>query len=307
MTALRLSRRVPNALLGGGAGLVALLVAVTALWVRSTTAYTTPAECVTRSTIEEVNACLEPYYRAMAQHGAGLQVLHDLQQLSATGAFDDCHMLAHHYGHIAYQLRGEFVTTFQDGTEACNGGYYHGVVEAAFYAVATGRDELPTHHQIGYAPATLPLDCPPSFRATGLCEALKQGPERLYSECVHGIGHGLMYYYEHDVMRSLPGCAQFSEPRLAQYCRDGVFMENVLQFVPLAETDFVERARTACDGLTLEGDDFRNCYVNIGEIATIYLRHNRPKAMSFCFFLDASQEARSWCATGVSQEMRRPH
>ena len=303
MSGLTASRRARYALIAGG---VALVVAVAALWIRSQSAYATPAECARRSRVDDVNACLEPYYRAMAERGAGVQAMEDLQQLSASGAFDDCHMLAHHYAHIAYQVRGDFEAVFRDGSSKCNDGYYHGVVEAAFYALATGTNELPTHHGAGQPASTALQDGPLPAEVMGLCEPFLEDA-RLYFECVHGIGHGLMYTYEHDVTRSLPGCAHFADPGLAEYCRDGVFMENVLRFLPLDEADFEKFAGTACDGLDLDDDDFGACYFNIGEIATIYMKHDGLKATSFCNDLDASRQAKESCTTGVSHEMAAPH
>src|SRR6266550_9592733 len=47
-------------------------------------------------------------------------------------------------------------------------------------------------------------------------------------QCVHGMGHGLMMVYDHDLPRALGGCDLLSEGWDRESCYGGAFMENVV-------------------------------------------------------------------------------
>jgi hypothetical protein len=44
--------------------------------------------------------------------------------------------------------------------------------------------------------------------------------------CFHGVGHGLMFYTDNDLPRSIAFCETLPKLSSKQYCAEGVFMEN---------------------------------------------------------------------------------
>jgi hypothetical protein len=123
--------------------------------------------------------------------------LNSLRNIIATNdqIFRDCHDIVHQVGHAAYEKYGlTGALSYED--DICGSGYIHGVIEEA----------------IGEAPD--PLQVLPT-----LCQP-KDG------RCFHGVGHGIMYYNNNDVPKSLSECDTFTQSSDQVQCAEGVFMEN---------------------------------------------------------------------------------
>jgi len=109
--------------------------------------------------------------------------------------FRECHGVVHEIGHAAYERYGlQAALKYED--DICGSGYIHGVIEEA----------------IGSAPD--PLQLLPT-----LCQP-KDG------RCFHGVGHGIMFYEDNDVAKSLALCDTFAGSTDQVQCAEGVFMEN---------------------------------------------------------------------------------
>lgn len=106
-----------------------------------------------------------------------------------------CHGLAHEIGREAYRRYQNFDAALHFEDQTCGSGYLHGVIETRF---AASPNIL----------ATMQASCSVSD-----------------DRCLHGVGHGLMYYTANDLPKSLSYCSQY--PSFARsYCAEGVFMEN---------------------------------------------------------------------------------
>lgn len=113
-----------------------------------------------------------------------------------------CHALAHELGHGAYEVYGDFAAAAQYEMQICNSGYLHGVIEAHFAAVP---DVLSAMQEI--------------------CAPYPEG-KYLSWECYHGAGHGLMFYTDNDLPKSLALCNRYESEFARATCANGVFMEN---------------------------------------------------------------------------------
>ncbi|MEK7509929.1 MAG: hypothetical protein AAB605_04455 [Patescibacteria group bacterium] len=128
----------------------------------------------------------------------------------------------HPIGEAAAKEYGSVARAYARGDTFCRAGYYHGVLEGVFGE--EGAEWLLTH-----------LD--------SICEDI-EGKERYsysYFSCVHGVGHGLMAYFDHELFESLEGCDKLSGAWEQSTCYGGVFMENVISDSPDEPSKFLKR------------------------------------------------------------------
>lgn len=128
------------------------------------------------------------------------QTTQQLHKLSAT--YGNCHDKAHEAGRFAYELKGE--EAFQTCSAECHSGCYHGATEAYF------RD-----HGTTDLSGKLSVICNSSLNPF------------FSHQCVHGVGHGLMAWFDYDIHQALNSC-DLLPPASQQSCYSGVFMENVV-------------------------------------------------------------------------------
>jgi len=121
----------------------------------------------------------------------------------------DGHVYAHAIGIAAGRAgRGDVGRAFASCTEIYQSGCYHGVIQAYFEDVRAGDTSA----------------------ANRLCSSFRSpsADQWLRFQCVHGMGHGFMMVYDHDLPRALGGCDLLSEAWDRESCYGGVFMENVV-------------------------------------------------------------------------------
>lgn len=109
-----------------------------------------------------------------------------------------CHGLTHETGRRAYKKYQNFSTALASGNsnDVCANGFVHGVIEGHFALVTDVYAEV--------ASVCAPTD---------------------YS-CVHGIGHGLMYFTNNDIPKSLDVCYTLGDWTLIGLCSEGTYHEN---------------------------------------------------------------------------------
>jgi hypothetical protein len=120
-----------------------------------------------------------------------------------------CHRIAHKIGSATLvRDHGNIPKAFAAGSSICWSGYYHGILERAFYGIST---------------------------ETGLIKAARRvctDPEMvrdqwLLYQCVHGLGHGLMISTGYDLPFALHVCDRLQTSWDQTSCTGGVYMENV--------------------------------------------------------------------------------
>lgn len=110
-----------------------------------------------------------------------------------------CHAFTHEIGHLAFAKYGSFSEAIQYQDELCGSGYLHGVTEAYFKTLNDITNAMNT-----------------------VCEV--NGLE--VGKCYHGIGHGIMFYTDNDLPKSLRLCDTYQTSEKKVRCSEGVFMEN---------------------------------------------------------------------------------
>jgi hypothetical protein len=155
--------------------------------------------------------CWETYYSdAVTEYGSHV-ALFELKGRYESGGYPRlyCHTLLHIVGEAAGREYPSVADAYEKGDTFCRSGYHHGVLEGVFGE--EGGDALISN-----------LD--------SLCAGVK-GKDRYsydYYSCVHGVGHGLMAFFDHDVFESLAACDQLTGQWEQSSCHGGVFMENVI-------------------------------------------------------------------------------
>ncbi len=127
--------------------------------------------------------------------------------------FARCHEAAHYIGRMTYDDRGSVAYSYEKGNDACWGGFYHGVIEQ--YFKSKNIDPFQADH------ATL------VNHIHAVCGNQEDfSAPRIYAECLHGIGHAMMFITDADVPKSLEFCDALPTQENREICYSGVFMEN---------------------------------------------------------------------------------
>lgn len=159
----------------------------------------------------ELYRCYNPFYTGLTRE-RGIQVaIADLKaRYAASDPFvvSQCHQLTHVIGRVAADLYPNAGAAFPHGDPFCWSGYYHGVTEGLLTQMGDG--------------VTANLNT--------VCDDIegKAAYSFDYYNCVHGLGHGLMYIRSNELFRSLELCDILSGQWERSSCYGGVFMENII-------------------------------------------------------------------------------
>ena len=116
----------------------------------------------------------------------------------------DCHTRAHELGRRAFELFGG--ESFKHCGIECHSGCRHGATEAFF--AEYGAADLVSSMQT-------------------LCGD-EVGSRFHMHQCIHGIGHGLMAWYDYGLYDALAACDLIQQKYHRKSCYSGVFMENIV-------------------------------------------------------------------------------
>lgn len=126
-----------------------------------------------------------------------------LSRLGYAGGID-CHNRAHELGRRAYEIFGG--ESFKGCGIECHSGCRHGATEAFFAANGTS-DLIDSLHT--------------------LCGDELENRFHMH-QCIHGIGHGLMAWYDYALHDVLAACDLIQQQYHQKSCYSGVFMENIV-------------------------------------------------------------------------------
>lgn len=124
-------------------------------------------------------------------------------------AVSQCHQLVHVIGRAATTQFSTVAEAYNYGDTLCWSGYYHGIMEAIIAEM--GIQNIPT--QLNEICTTLPSKSTYGFN---------------YFNCVHGLGHGVMYVSYHNLFKALALCDLLEDRWEQSSCYGGVYMENVI-------------------------------------------------------------------------------
>lgn len=162
---------------------------------------------------ETSSSCYDKFYREIVLVQSTDVAFGDLKKRYESDGFvkSECHQLTHTIGRTAVMKYPDISEAYAHGDSFCWSGYYHGVVEAFIQRV--GKDNLVNEKGIN-----------------DICRPLRE--KSLYSfdhyNCVHGIGHGLMYIHNNELFDSLNICDVITDSWERASCFGGVYMENIM-------------------------------------------------------------------------------
>ena len=163
---------------------------------------------------------------------------------SGGGSAFDCHQQAHLIGRLGYKSEGSNV--FASCDYSCHSGCYHGAMESFLNEKGT---------------ANL------AANIKGICDTfnIRFG----IFECLHGIGHGLLAYFDYDLPAAIEECKKLNDDFAVNSCYGGLFMENILTGQGLGakekgdhETKWVNKTdpQYPCDGIDKNFNIQFQCY-----------------------------------------------
>lgn len=178
-----------------------------------------------------------------------------------------CHGITHDIGHAAFEKYGfnDALMDFED--DICGSGYMHGVTEEY---LSTADDPL----------AAMLTACPAGYGA-----------------CFHGVGHGLLLYYENDIPKATAGCDMFEEVSEQVSCSEGIFMQNFSPDVQGSENENLDPTAplSPCD----EQSDLHKsaCYFYAPRYFLNLHEREYEEAVEIC--LGAEEEYVGRCIRGI--------
>ena len=174
--------------------------------------------------------CLEDFFSKYLQHTNVKETLQRLEFLaqSSSDLGTECHVVAHALGRQVLIAQGTIEKAFNECSEECSRGCYHGAVEKFFW-------------REGYSKVGDIHDLNREKLKTKIIEACKSAPSgEIEGECWHGVGHGLMLMLDYNLKPALSLCDSYEQEELRKSCYSGVFMENVLGVGTAKEKKFLK-------------------------------------------------------------------
>jgi hypothetical protein len=204
-------------------------------------------------TIGSITACMSdskagPCFDAL--WAPYLQTHTTQQALALLQCFEDtnnavnvgCHPIAHGIGRDTFAVQQTVDKSFAACDQTCHSGCYHGAMERFLRGDGDG-----TH--ITFAEL--------QQKAASACDPNQ--PTRFRFQCLHGLGHALMYYSGYALKTSLSICDSAGDDWSKSSCWGGVFMENIAAADPTQRDVSPTDVHYPCDAV----DDIYKgeCYV----------------------------------------------
>jgi hypothetical protein len=125
-----------------------------------------------------------------------------------------CHPVVHAIGRELFQRAGTIHDSFVACNQTCHSGCYHGVVERFLWG-ETSAAVAPPHVSRAIIQQKTAAACP------------TDGALRLRFQCLHGLGHAVLYFSGYQLNAALELCDHLPDAWTRRSCYGGVFMENV--------------------------------------------------------------------------------
>jgi hypothetical protein len=160
--------------------------------------------------------CLDNLFREALKTHSTLEALKLIERFETQDAElrRDCHPVVHAIGRETFRLKGNIHDSFSACDQTCHSGCYHGSVERFLRG-----DDL--YAQSGKHPSQAEL----KQKVTSACDP--NTPVRLRFQCLHGLGHAIMFFANYELNQSLAVCDALPGDWSQSSCYGGVFMENV--------------------------------------------------------------------------------
>jgi hypothetical protein len=175
--------------------------------------------------------CLDQLFRAALSQHSTMELLQLVQRFGTEDpeVGRDCHPIVHAIGRETFRIKGNIHDSFAACDQTCHSGCYHGSVER-FLRGDNIYAEIDKHPSAAELKQKASAACDPNVLL------------RLRFQCLHGLGHALLFFGRYQLLQSLEACDVLPEDWSRNACYGGVFMENVVNATPqtrdLSPTDY---------------------------------------------------------------------
>ena len=177
-----------------------------------------PSLAVTKDCLKEPRSteCLDNLFREALRNYTTADVLQLIEGFEAEDPEfrRDCHPVVHAIGRETFRLKGNIHDSFSACDQTCHSGCYHGSVERFL----RGDDVYSESYKH-------PSQAELKQKATAACDS--DTPLRLRYQCLHGLGHAILFFSAYQLQSSLDICDALGDDWSRSSCYGGVFMENV--------------------------------------------------------------------------------
>jgi hypothetical protein len=193
--------------------------------------------------------CLEALFRGYLRTHSTAEALALLSRYEGEddGIRVGCHPIAHAIGRETFVVQGTVDRSLAACNLTCNSGCFHGAMERFLRGDVEGCGQS-GHISLPEIQAKVGSACDPTL------------PTVTSFQCLHGLGHAVMYFSGYDLIGSLQLCDTLADGWDRNACYGGIFMENIVSATPaardLSSSDYLypcskvaERYRTACYGM----------------------------------------------------------
>ena len=165
--------------------------------------------------------CLDQLFRSALEKHTTSEVLQSIDRFETEDPElrRDCHPVVHAVGRETYRLKGNIHDSFLACDQTCHSGCYHGSVERFLRGDAL-------YSQVDQHPSAAEL----KKKALIACDP--DVPVRFRFQCLHGLGHAIMFFSRYQLTQSLEVCDVLADAWSQNSCYGGVFMENVFNATP---------------------------------------------------------------------------
>jgi hypothetical protein len=204
-------------------------------------------------------------------------------ELAAAENIRGCHEVAHEFGKYSYILGG-YEAVAQKGPHNCDGGFYHGALEAA--SIYLGDEEF-------------------MERARTYCSNILDEGSTELGNCAHGLGHGGMFRFAGDLERVVEFCQTLdNSSREIESCSGAAYMEHARlmnaaggdpAFMPVPATPTLELCPSLAAELAVQ------CYNGVA-MGTPITPTSADELLEMCNNEPGPGANRLTCVDGVMQE-----
>lgn len=274
-----------------------------------------------------IQGCYDSFIKSYFGEKTTQEVLRDLEIARATDPFveSDCHPITHSIGRYTLNTFGNVGDAFDACDHTCHSGCYHGVMERMFFD-EKDLEQGTVHLSDEIMKVKIPGICDPSN--------FEGSPAGVVFQCLHGLGHAIMYSTDYDLERSLAGCDLLESQYDRSSCYGGVIMENITAFDKSARDIDYSNANYPCNKLdtkykyqcylmqtsimqeiglspkeqveqcALAGEYKVPCFTSIGrDISNFYRLSNPEFAREVCEDYPQSADAKHSCIDGVAKAL----
>lgn len=151
-----------------------------------------------------------------------------IDRIGANGIIDtlqrvdpQCHDVAHDLGRLIFTRTQSVGDALRACDSACNSGCMHGVLMEFF--TKTPKNPEDDHMTLAEVKEKIGTVCGNTAQAGNpiMAKTYKQG------DCVHGVGHAIMFLSGYKIPKAMAYCEAFDSPVLKYYCATGAYMEYV--------------------------------------------------------------------------------